>query len=516
MGPPVQSPDEEQQVAVDGPGFTSLSCLMSSSGHNRRSTDDLVGLPDLDAFDQYVTQADVDRDPFAIALFEVKPIDLGHPKLLRRLGQTLLQFASPNTQVAYIGRNRLALISLTDDTTHRWVAPVTTALRSTLDVWWAEESSYAVAAADPDAEKGTIDIDHGKELQDDLGAAMDVSDLTDRPTLVTGVARGLSYDVWVNAEQALAKAYKQQIPVAEFQLSDRVRRETFPIDHHNDDSRRNRSEEPTTKSTNQSTSTVSSDAMAGDDRLVVLSRRIEPVNRPEPIWHWLRLIPGLRTDSERQPSTIELNKLAIRDQALIEAWLANQVAELFAAASSQLRLSIPLSAEACRSRSFAQRIFPLLERYKVPPSRLVVEIDMSVISRADSLLGDNPLPPTAPSVQRFIRDAAAVNVGVAVTGFNGGWNAWYNLRDLPIDYLIPSPEMIYQAGRGDHGPIRALVMLASEADKRGIELIAPETKSDLSEHALTQLGFTYGEGPIDSAADALPAREHYVPSTVHR
>jgi hypothetical protein len=145
----------------------------------------------------------------------------------------------------------------------------------------------------------------------------------------------------------------------------------------------------------------------------------------------------------------------------------------------------------------------------------VVEIDMPVISRTDSLLPEG-LPSSAPSVERFIRDAAAVNVGVAVTGFNGGWNAWYNLGDLPVDYLIPSPEMIIQAGRGDHGAIRALVLLASEADERGIELIAPDADSDVSEHALAQLGFTYGEGPTDNAVEALPAQVDDMSTIVNR
>jgi EAL domain-containing protein (putative c-di-GMP-specific phosphodiesterase class I) len=123
------------------------------------------------------------------------------------------------------------------------------------------------------------------------------------------------------------------------------------------------------------------------------------------------------------------------------------------------------------------------------------------------------LPATTPSVKRFIRDAAAVNIGVAVTGFNGGWSAWYNLGDLPVDHLMPSPEMMFQAAVGDNGAIRSLVLLAAEADDRGIELVAPRVDAGLSVHAMTQLGFAYSEGPLTEAIKVLPERLEYTPKT---
>ena len=478
---PSQTDQSDDTTVEVSPGFTSLSCLMSSPTSDDRSADGSPSLPGHDEFEQYVTQADIDRDPFAVALFEVKPIDLDNSKLLEHLGQTLLQFASPTTHVAYLGRNRFGLLSHTDDTTQRWVAPATTALRVALDCWSDEDD----------------------------GRSIDVSDLTGRPTLMTGMARGLSREAWVNAEQALARAYKQRIPVAEYESWEPVpghdrADETFdsaPI--------LARGIDDPSASAAAAADTVSSSAsiagdMPADDRLVVLSRRIEPVDRPEPIWHWLRLMPGLRPHPSDEPTPIQLAALGVADQALIEVWLANQVVGLFAEASAQLRVSIPLSAEACRSRSFAQRIFPLLEQFRLPPSRLVVEIDMSAVARHDATTPRALVSPSAPSVERFIRDAAAVNVAVAITGFNGGWSAWYNLADLPVDYLVPSPEMMYQAGQGDHGAIRSLVLLAAEADERGIELIAPAFDSGLSVHALTQIGFSYGEGELSEARQALP------------
>ncbi len=446
---------------------------MSGSGSGTGG-DQSVGLPDHEDFEQYIVQADVDRDPFAVALFEVKPIDSPDPVLLRRLGQTLLQFASPTTQIAFLGRNRFGLISHTDDTTQRWVAPVTTALRTALEDWWTECG----------------------EATDSADLPIDVSDLSDQPVLMTGVARGLSREVWLNAEQALARAYKQRIPL---------------VEHQPTDGKPNLLAESAGDATGQAApglqrsqrSPGMTTSPMDDDRLVVLGRRLEPVDRPEPVWHWLRLLPGLRTDGLEPPTVVDTAKLRVDEQALLEVWLASQVAGLFADATTQLRVSIPLSAEALRARSFAQRIFPLLERHRVPPSRLVAEIDMSVITRSDSLTLDSNPEASAPSVERFVSDAASVNVEVAVSGFDGGWGAWYNLGDLPIKYVIPSSTMMFQAGQGDEGAIRSLVLLAAEAEQRGLELIAPRIDGGLSVHALAQIGFSYGEGALAEARQSL-------------
>ncbi|MDH3295795.1 MAG: hypothetical protein OER95_15865, partial [Acidimicrobiia bacterium] len=350
--------------------------MSSAEGDDRRRSES-AGLPDHDDFDQYVTQAEVDRDPFAIALFEVKPINHDSTALLNRLGQTLLQFASPTTHVAYLGRNRFGLLSHSDDTTQRWVAPVAGALRVTLDCWLTEEVSYAVARQELESKRASATP--GSRLASSLSGVVadldvDVSDLLERTTLMTGVARGLSREVWINAEQALARAYKQRIPVAEYRQTDHLvdppirlsdRHDDPPIrvsDRHDD-----RPEAALTTYPNRGEAetidhvTMVSSNRPTDDRLVVLSRRLEPVNRPEPIWHWLRLIPGLRTRPGQLATAIQLNGLAVGERALIEIWLANQVADLFAQASTKLRLSIPLSIEACQARSFAQRIFPLLE-----------------------------------------------------------------------------------------------------------------------------------------------------------
>ena len=117
------------ETDVESTGYTTLSCLEADAERRGEAGDpgDAVGnaLPDHWAFQQYVTQADVDRDPFAIALFDVvAPAGGDLERLRHRVAQTLLQFASPGTVVAYLGQDRFGLLVHQADDVHQWLAPL--------------------------------------------------------------------------------------------------------------------------------------------------------------------------------------------------------------------------------------------------------------------------------------------------------------------------------------------------------------------------------------------------------
>ena len=280
-------------------------------------------LPDLDHFEQQVIQADLDRDPFAVALFEIKPVGNDYSSLLPRLARRLIDFASPSTHVASLGNGRLAILARTDDTTHRWVAPVGTALQAALDEWLDESEA--------DGRAPWTDRPGGQALQiADLVSPLDVSDLMDRPRLISGAARGLTQQVWLNAEAALAKAHKRQLSFVEHRggvdspsIADR-RALVDPaegVPEH----------EP-------ANGLIGAD---DDERLVVLSHRLEPVGRPTPEWLWLRLEPGLQPLSDGSVHAIDLDVLTSPERAMLEIWLAGQIGPLFSGTSAQLRVDAP-------------------------------------------------------------------------------------------------------------------------------------------------------------------------------
>lgn len=449
------------------------------------------GLPGLDSFEQHLNQADLDRDPFAIALFEVMPVGNDYSSLLPRLARCLLDFASLSTHVAHLGNGRLALLTRTNDTTHRWVAPVGTALRSTLDEWLEEVGS-------DDRPWRTGDQGRQGPIIADLVGSVDISELAEQPRLVSGAARGLTRQVWLNAEAALAKAHRRQLSFVEHRWTD-VEPPAIP-------ERTQAIAATATKFDRRTAAEKSGDGRvtgsADDDRLVIMSHRLEPVDRPEPEWVWLRLEPGLQPLSHDIARVIDRSSLRAAEQAMLEVWLANQIGPLFAEASTQLRLTIPITAEAARARSFAQRIFPILERHRIPPSRLVLEVDDAALAadQASDHVSDDEMVinATQPSVRRFVEDAAAMDVAVVVSNFRGGWASWRSIDGLPIRYVKPLPELVHHAGAEDDGAIRALVLIGADAESRGVELIVPDVETELSAHALAQIGFAYHEGPASA------------------
>ena len=129
---------------------------------------------------------------------------------------------------------------------------------------------------------------------------------------------------------------------------------------------------------------------------------------------------------------------------------------------------------------------------------------------------------TQPSVRRFVEDAAAMDVAVVISNFAGGWTSWRAVDDLPIGYIKPDPDIVLHAGAGDDGAIRALVLLGTDADSRGIELIVPDVETGLSAHALAQIGFAHQEGPAvqldrdDHPFEAVSTRPAARPAATNR
>ncbi len=437
---------------------------------------DAAHLPDLDHFEQQVNQADLDRDPFAIALFEVKPDGHDYWGLYRRLARSLGDFASPTTHVANLGHGRMAVLARTTDTTHQWIAPIGTALRATLDAWLDENG--------PDGRPRRLSL---RPTQDgrltDLLEPDDDETMGDQPRLISGAARGLTRAVWSNAEAALAEAAEKRLSFVEHNSSPgpsllhRRSLDRGPLGHGSE---------------------IGPEAEVPDDeRLAVLAHRVEPVDRPEPEWLWLRLGPGLDVGPADGLFPIERADLSDAEQAMLEVWLVNQVGPLFAGASAQLRVTVPITAEAARARSFAQRIFPVLERHRIPPSRLVLEIDGQALV-AEATRSGRDGNGSQPSIRRFVEDAAAMNVAVVINNFDGGWAAWRAIDDLPVGYIKPLPELLHHAGLRDDGAIRLLGLIGIDADNRGIELIVPAVETALSPRDLALFGFAYQEGPLST------------------
>lgn len=421
---------------------------------DEETTDPLTGLPSRESMMQAVAQAEFDRERFAVAVLDVR----GFARFNRRygmvvgdellcvIGRALLLHTATGTEACRLGGDRFAILAVEPDCSTRWVAPIITAVRAAIEQWAKQQHPRTAAG---------------------------------QPEMTVGVAEGWTAEVWTNAEIALQTAKDDRLPVVDYRAVDSMTRRRL---------RAGPVVEPVPPP-------------RAESEPLLIEQQIDPVGRPEPAWLWLRLSAGLTVGGETRD--VERLDTADGQPQLVEQWIIEQACRRLAKADRQMRISVPVSAEAARARSLAQHLFPLIERHRVPPSRLVFEIAYETMAAADRDFAGRPGDPVA----RFIHEIAGLGSSVVVTGFAGGWMAWTRLRALEVSYLRPAVDLIQAAARGDSVALRSLSSMAANADDSGQELIAPWIAVEHGTVPLAELGFAYQEGPETQSTTGRPLRQ---------
>lgn len=402
--------------------------------------DPLTGLPSRQSMMQAMAQAELDRERFAVAILDVRHFARYNrchgmvvgDELLCVISRALILHTATGTEACRLGGDRFAIMALEPDCPTRWVAPILTAVRAAIEVWTGNRG-----------------------IRSTVG----------QPDVMVGVAEGWTAEVFLNAETALRAAKNVGMPVVDYRTID-----------------------PTTRRRLGATAEPAARALAETD-LLLLEQRIEPVDRPEPAWLWLRFTadPGIE-DEAREPIEPEV---AHSEMELVERWLVEQACRRLAQADRQMRISVPVSTEAASARSLAQHVFPIIEHHRVPPSRLVFEIAYRTVAAADRRSTGPGRNPTT----RFLREISGLGSCVAVTGFGGGWTAWSRLRGLGVAYLRPGVDLMRAAGQGDSIALRLLSSMTASAEVAGLELIAPWTGTEPARTPPLIEAFTYRELP---------------------
>lgn len=403
-------------------------------------TDWLTGLSSRAAFARQVNQADRDRDPFTIAVIGILDFaevnrQMGHEAgddLLRLVGRALAAQTSVNTTAARLDGTRFGLLGLqtTEAEMTQWLRPIVSATKSAVADWIFDQ------------------IDFG-------------GDCPVEPEVLVGTATGFSSQVWVDAANAMEVATTDPDGRA--------------VVHHDPGDPQfidmNRRREQVRLLTNA----------LNHGQLTTATCRVGLVCGDDPDWRWLRLEigpVGPCGQASREPA-IDPSALPDGLGRRLERWLVERAGTFIAEAAGQIRLTVPVVREVATGRAFAQRLFPTLEKNRIPPSRMLFEVTEGAMVQSGTRGWE------------FARQVRKIGSGIVLSDCEGGLRTLRIIDSLSIDYLKPHPRLVERGTNGDQASRRILTVMAKNATMVECELIAP--RSTVPAPILADLGFVYLE-----------------------
>jgi predicted signal transduction protein with EAL and GGDEF domain len=434
-------------------------------------TDWLTGLSSRASFSRHCNQIDRDGDRFAVALFEVGNVaainqildhDAGDD-LLRTLGRALAAHTSVDTVAARLSGACFALVTTGPqaDDPGRWAA--------------ASIGGVRTAAAD-----WTFDV------IDQLGRC------PVEPDLRIGVAAGETARTTVDAETALSVAKAEHHGPGTVVIHDDT--------------------DPRMRSIHRRRTLIDRlDRGLDNSTMTTVGRRIESVRGAADDWRWFRISGSLPTTASTDGGdgqhrslrildsgsveTIEFDPhddLAAPAQSRLEDWLIERAGEILTSGDGALRLTVPVGRRVHRGQSFAQRLFAAVERFRLPPSRMLFEVT------------ERDLLSSAEAGQEFVRRLDRIGSGVVVTGCGGGWESLRALDDLPVAHIRPSRSLVGQALAEDRAALSVLAVIVANLVDDDRTLISPVGTNDAGR--LVELGFSYlqDQTPASIEASAQP------------
>lgn len=173
----------------------------------------------------------------------------------------------------------------------------------------------------------------------------------------------------------------------------------------------------------------------------------------------------------------------------IGAWVIDEAVRQLAVwqetTLSELRVSINIAASQFQLEDFTDQVLNALDRHKVPPSLLELEVTESVV-----------MNDVASVVQRLYRLREA-GVRVAIDDFGTGYSSLSYLQDLPLDVLKIDRSFVTRLANqtGEQSLVKTIQLLASGL---GLETVAEGVESLEQKDAVEELGCDLIQGYLHS------------------
>jgi diguanylate cyclase (GGDEF)-like protein len=140
------------------------------------------------------------------------------------------------------------------------------------------------------------------------------------------------------------------------------------------------------------------------------------------------------------------------------------------------------------SRDFADRMLDTLERKKIKPSSMTLEITETMLLVNDST-----------TVQAVLSKFRAAGMEIALDDFGTGFSSLTHLRDFPIDKVKIDGSFVQKMST-DHQTRLIVQALIAMAQNLGKEVIAEGVETEDQRILLLQMGCQYGQGYLFSPA----------------
>jgi diguanylate cyclase len=171
---------------------------------------------------------------------------------------------------------------------------------------------------------------------------------------------------------------------------------------------------------------------------------------------------------------IQLLTLRVLDDVLtqLQAWVA---------AGVQLRASVNVSAKDFASAGFADQVELRLQRHKVAPHQLELEITESALVAA------------SPRVDRTVADLVAMGVGLSLDDFGTGFASLQQLRRYPLRELKIDRSYVtaLATSPADRAVVTSITQLATDL---GLRVVAEGVEDASTAALLGQIGPIIGQG----------------------
>lgn len=175
----------------------------------------------------------------------------------------------------------------------------------------------------------------------------------------------------------------------------------------------------------------------------------------------------------------------------IGAWVLQQACRDAATWSSDLYVSVNVSAVQLREVSFLALLTSALKEAKILPKQLQLELTETAMVLDGS------------RVANMLRDIRALGVAIAMDDFGTGYSSLAHLRDLPIDRIKIDQSFIQSADDDVHAMavLKAITQIGADL---GLPTLAEGVETSTQEHMLRSLGCDAVQGYLYGRPERKP------------